>query len=71
MHLTDGDLKRLRRRVDVIDVIDVASDINGASARGATATATAAGCHDLVLFRLKLRNGDDDHHRRCGRLSRL
>jgi hypothetical protein len=63
MRLADGGFKCLRRRiVDVIDVIDVASGIHAGSARGVTAT----GCHDLVLFRLKLRNGDDDHHRRCG-----
>jgi len=62
MHLADGGLERLRRVVDVIDVINVASDINGGSARGVT----AAGCHDLVLYHLELRNGDDDHHRRRG-----
>jgi hypothetical protein len=60
MHLADGGLERLRRRV--IDVVDVASDINGGSARGVTAT----GCHDHILYHLELRNGDDDHHRRCG-----
>jgi hypothetical protein len=63
MRLADGGFECLRRRiVDVIDVIDVASGIHAASAR----RVTAAGCHDLVLFRLKLRNGDDDHHRRGG-----
>jgi hypothetical protein len=64
MRLADGGSKCLRRRiVDVLDVIDVASGIHVA-ASGIHVTAT--GCHDLVLFRLKLRNGDDDHHRRGG-----
>jgi hypothetical protein len=65
MRLADGGLECLRRRI--VDVIDVASGIHAGSARGVTATR----CHDLVLFRLKLRNGDDDHHRRCGWLSHL
>jgi hypothetical protein len=56
MRLADGGFKRLRW---IVDVIDVVCDIH---ARGVT----AAGCHDLVLYRLKLRHGDDDHHRRQG-----
>ena len=58
--LVDGGFECLRGRI--VDVIDVACGIHAGSARGVTAT----GCHDLVLFRLQLRNGDDDHHRRCG-----
>ena len=61
MHLADG-LKRLRRRL--VDVIDVVSCCLAGEPRGTAAPATE--CHDRVLFRLKLRNGDDDHHRRCG-----
>jgi hypothetical protein len=60
MRLADGGFECLRGRI--VDVIDVASGIHAGSARSVTAT----GCHDLVLFRLQLRNGDDDHHRRRG-----
>jgi len=60
MRLADGGLKRLRRRI--VDVIDVACGIHAGSARGVSAT----GRHDYGLYRLELRNGDDDHHRRCG-----
>jgi hypothetical protein len=58
MRLADGGSECLRGRI--FDVIDVASGIHAGAARGVTAT----GCHDLVVYRLKLRNGDDDHHRR-------
>jgi hypothetical protein len=60
MRLADGGFECLRRRI--VDVIDVACDFHAGSARGVTATDR----HALVLYRLKLRNGDDDHHRRCG-----
>jgi hypothetical protein len=59
MRLAYGGIECLRRWI--VDVIDVACDIHAGSARSVTAT----GCHDLVLYRLKLRNGNDDHHRRC------
>jgi hypothetical protein len=62
MYLADGGLERLRRLVDVNDVV---FSFRAREPSGATA-ATAAECHELVLFRLNLRNGDDDHHRRCG-----
>lgn len=68
MHLVDGGLKRLRRLVDVIDVIScfLAGEPRGTDVVTATNVATATECHDRVLFRLNLRNGDDDHHRRGG-----
>jgi hypothetical protein len=60
MRTADGGFKRLRRWI--VDVIDVACGIHAGSARGRAAT----GCHGLILYRFELRNGDDDHHRRCG-----
>jgi hypothetical protein len=73
MHLADGSLERLRRRlVDDIDVIScfLAGEPRGATVDTATTNTatvdTATECHDCVLFRLDLRNGDDDHHRRSG-----
>jgi hypothetical protein len=59
MRLVDGGFECLRRRV--VDVIDVACGIRAGS-RGVTTT----GRHGLVLYDVNLRNGDDDHHRRCG-----
>jgi hypothetical protein len=64
IHFADGDLERLRRRI--IDVIDVVLNALAGCPRGATATATADNCHDIVLFRDNLRHGDDDHDRRRG-----
>lgn len=65
IHVADGDLERLRRRiVDVIDV--VCNTLAGCPGDAAAATATADDCHDIVLCRDNLRNGDDDHHRRRG-----
>jgi hypothetical protein len=62
--LADGDPERLRRRIiDVIDAIDVVRNAPAGCPRGATATDD---CHDFVLFRDKLRHGDDDHDRRRG-----
>jgi hypothetical protein len=58
MRTADGGVKRLRRWI--VDVIDVACGIHAGS-RGVT----TAGGHDLLLYHLELRNGDDDHHRRC------
>ena len=60
-HLADGGFKRLRRIVDVVNVVDVARTGGPGRPRGA-----ATHFHGLVLLRLNLRNGDDDHHRRCG-----
>jgi hypothetical protein len=54
----DGGLKRLRRRI--IDVIDVVCN----APAGCPRCATANDCHDIVVFRHNLRDGDDDHHRR-------
>jgi hypothetical protein len=66
IHLADGGLERLRRRV--IDVIDVDRNARAGCSRGATATATATTdhCHHIVLYRDNLRHGDDDHDRRGG-----
>ena len=63
MHLADGGLERLRRRL--VDVSDVIPRFLAGESRGTT-VAAAAEFHVCVLFRLNLRNGDDDHHRRGG-----
>jgi hypothetical protein len=63
MHLVDGGFKRLRRLVDVNDVV---SGFLAGEPCDATAATPAAECDGRAVFRLKLRNGDDDHHRRGG-----
>jgi hypothetical protein len=64
IHLADGGLERLRRRI--IDVIDVDRNALAGCSRGASATATTDHCDDIVLYRDNLRHGDDDHDRRRG-----
>jgi hypothetical protein len=63
-HVADRGLERLRWRI--VDVIDVVCNALASCPRDAAATVTAANCHDGVLLRDNLRNGDDDHHRRRG-----
>lgn len=67
MHFVDGGSERMRRRiVDVIDVI--VTCIAAGRPRG---IATASHGNGFLLYRRKLRNGDDDHDGRRGRLSLL
>jgi hypothetical protein len=67
MHLVDGGSERMRRRI--VDVIDVVITCNDAGRpRG---VATASHRNGLLLYRRKLRNGDDEHDGRRGRLSLL
>ena len=67
MRLADGGFERMRRRiVDDIDII-----ITGHDAGRACGPDTAAQRNDLLLYRHKLRHGDDDPDGRRGRFSLL
>jgi hypothetical protein len=71
MHLVDDGFERMRRLIDVDDII---TELGAGCPRRADrprGVATASQCNEFLLYEHQLRNGDDDADRRRGGFSFL